>query len=79
MPDGETFEDLAGFKQLVLNQQRNLARNVAEKLVVYGTGATIHFADREEIEACVDRTEERDFGFRSLLKAVVTSDLFLKK
>ncbi len=79
MPDGKTFENIDGFKQLVLDNQRQLARNVVEKLVVYGTGASVQFADRNEIELCLNQAAESGYGFRSLLKAVLTSKIFLTK
>jgi hypothetical protein len=49
MPNGEKFETLRQFKTLVLKDQKKLAINVAEKLMVCGTGATIQFSDRDDI------------------------------
>ena len=79
MSDGKEFIDLAQFKKLVLADKEKLARNVAEKLITYGTGATIQFSDRDDIEACVSRAAKKDYGFKSLLKEVVASDLFRTK
>jgi mono/diheme cytochrome c family protein len=79
LPDGRAFEDLAQFQELILEDPRRIARNVAEKLITYGTGAGITFADRDVIEDIVDRSADQDFGFRSLLYAVVTSPTFLTK
>jgi hypothetical protein len=79
LPDGRAFEDLAEFQELILEDPRPIARNVAEKLMTYGTGAGIAFADRDVIEDIVDQSADQDFGFRSLLYAVVTSPTFLTK
>lgn len=79
MPNGESFEDLHGFKQIMLKQKPQLARNYVEKLLVYGTGANVEFADRETVNACVEQTAKDDYGVKSLLKSVVTSSVFLKK
>jgi len=79
LPDGSSFDDIRGFRQRVLQHPESIARNVAEHLIVYGTGASIRFSDRQPIEAIVQSTQPSDYGFRSILKAVVTSDLFLTK
>lgn len=79
MPSGESFQDLSGFRRLVLENPEALAGNLARHLVTYGTGAPVQFADRSELRRVVDATRDRDFGFRSLVHAVVHSDLFLSK
>ena len=78
-PDGAAFADVAEFKQLVLRHPRRLAHGLAEKLVTYGTGATVRFADLEPIEQIVDEASASEFGFRSLIESVATSPLFLTK
>lgn len=79
MPDGQAFESVDEFRQLVAAEPRQLALNVAEKMVTFGTGATISFADRTAIEEIVERAAEDDYGFRSILEEVVTSPLFVSK
>src|SRR5690606_16395117 len=79
MPDGAEFDDVDGFKQLVLRDPKRLARGLAEKLVTYGTGATIRFADADPIEQIVEQTAESQYGFRSLVESVATSPIFLSK
>ena len=77
--DGRKFGDLAEFKQLLLADRPQLVRNVAEKLLVYATGAEIEFADREVVEQLVAGAKRHDAGFRSLIHDVVESRLFLSK
>ena len=79
MPDGRPFRDIEQFKSLVLEEKERLARNVAEKLLTYATGAPIQFADRPNVDQIVRQTAKSDFGFRSLLHAVATSETFLHK
>ncbi len=79
MPGGESFADIDGFKAIVLRQPERLARGLAEKLITYGTGATVRFADRDAVEEIVSRSEGSDYGFRSLVESVATSPLFLSK
>ncbi len=79
LPDGRPFKDLSEFQKLVSSDPEQLAENVAEKFITCGTGAAIDFVDRDEIEAIVASTEEDNYGLRSILKASVTSSLFLTK
>lgn len=79
LPDGREFKDITEFQSLVAAQPEKLAANVAEKLVVYGTGAPVAFADRAELDRIVDRVAEEDYGFRSIIRAVAVSPLFLSK
>jgi hypothetical protein len=77
--DGRKFENIDEFRSLITDQPRRLARNVAEKLLVFGTGAPISFADRPAIDDIVEQTAKNNYGFRSLIHAVATSPIFLSK
>ncbi len=79
LADGRSFQDFREFRSLLLEDPRSIARNVAEKLLIYGTGAPITFADREIVDQIVDTTADNDYGLRSLLQAVVVSPIFLNK
>ncbi len=79
MADGRRFANLDEFRKLVAAEPRKLAANVAEKMLAYGTGAPISFADREAVEAIADTAGRDNFGLRSILHAVVTSPVFLSK
>jgi hypothetical protein len=79
MPDGQDFEDIDGFKPLVTQKPEKLAANVAEKMIVYGTGAAISFADRQAVEEIVTQVADKGYGFRSILHAVVAHEIFLSK
>jgi mono/diheme cytochrome c family protein len=79
LPDGSRFRNLDEFKQLVLRHPANIARGLTEKLVVYGTGHRLEFADRTEIERIVAQADAKQYGLRSLVHAVVQSPLFLQK
>src|SRR2546423_2477042 len=79
LPDGRQFHDIRELKQLLLADERQLARNLARQLAIYATGAPIHFADREEIEKILDRARSSHYGVRSLILELVQSDLFRNK
>jgi mono/diheme cytochrome c family protein len=79
MPTGESFNSIDDFKQIVLKHPDKLARGLAEKLVTYGTGATIGFADRQAIDQIVQQASANDYGMRSIVEAVATNILFVSK
>jgi hypothetical protein len=79
LPDGRTFRDIRDFKQLLLADDKQLARNLARQLAVYATGAPIRFADREQIEQALERAGSSHYGVRSLVHAIVQSELFRNK
>jgi hypothetical protein len=74
--DGREFQNISDFKKLLLTDPDQIARTLAEKLIVYATGAPVSFADRIEIERIVANTRSKDHGFRSLIHTVVQSRLF---
>lgn len=79
MSDGKKFSDFQQFRELIAENPEPLARNFCEKLMVYGTGSKIQFADRREIDKIVEQTADSDYGMRSLLHATIVSDIFLTK
>lgn len=79
LPDGRAFADIDELRQLLAVNPDRLARGLAGHLLVYGTGGELAFADRQVVEAIVAEAAAAGYGLRSLLKAVVTSPLFLSK
>jgi len=79
LPDGQKFRDIDEFKQLLLKDRDQLARNLTERLVTYATGAAPQPGDQAEIEAIVGRIRERNYGLRSLVHEIVASKLFQQK
>lgn len=76
---GEEFDDIHGLRTILLTQQEQLARNLAERFLVYSTGAGIQFADRPAVEAILERSAADDYGFRTLIQEVVQSPVFQSK
>jgi hypothetical protein len=79
MADGRAFTDVRDFKRLLLEDERQIARNLARQLTVYATGAPVRFSDRAKVEQILDRTQARDHGVRSLVGELIQSDLFRSK
>lgn len=79
LPDGRKFRNIDEYKQLLLADQDQLARALAEKLLSYGTGAAPTTTDRPEIEAIVTGIRDKQYGFRSLVHEIVQSPIFQRK
>lgn len=79
LPTGQKFSDIRELKQLILQDEPQIARSLARHLVVYATGAPVRFSDRAAVEQILANTAASDYGVRSLVHAIVASDLFLHK
>ncbi|MGE5191183.1 MAG: DUF1592 domain-containing protein [Deltaproteobacteria bacterium] len=79
MPDGQRFENIDQFKQLLLQDKPQLARALTAKLVTYSTGRAPQASDRDTVEAIVARIGAKDYGLRSLVHEIVQSETFRNK
>ena len=77
--DGQKFKDIDEYKQILLKDKEQLARNLTERLVTYSTGAAPQTGDQKEIEAIIRSVRGRNYGLRTLVHEVVQSRLFLHK
>lgn len=73
------FDDVRGMKELLLKDERQIARNLVEQLLVYATGAPMQYSDRPEVERILDRAAQQQYGVRTLVHEIVKSPLFLNK
>ena len=76
---GKSFKDVLSFKKIMLTEDRQIARNITNRLVTQATGATVSFSERAEIEKILDATKSNGYGLQSLMLQVVTSPMFLNK
>ena len=79
LPDGRAFSDIDELKQMLLTDPEQIARCLTEKLVTYSTGQPVGFSDQEDVDQILAEAKASDYGLRSLVHAVVASDLFQKK
>ena len=74
--DGQPFEEIRGFRELLLAEEEQVARHFISQLLVYSTGGEIRFADREELDRIVELTRGTGFTVRTIIHEVVQSELF---
>ncbi len=79
LPDGRPFKDVRELKRLLVQDERPIARNLARQLAIFATGAPVRFSDRQEIEKILDASQASGYGVRSIVHAIVQSDLFRNK
>lgn len=77
--DGQTFDDIDGFRTWLMNQPDKIATSLTKQLVTYATGAGISIGDRDAIDQIVDRTSTKQYGLRTLVHEIIQSRLFLHK
>lgn len=79
LPDGQPFKDVRDLKKLMLQDEAVIARNLARQLAIFATGAPVSYSDRARIDQIVAKTASSQYGVRSIVNAIVQSDLFLNK
>jgi hypothetical protein len=79
LADGRKFQNIDGFKKLLLEDPDQIVRNLAQKLVVYSTGHGIEPADRAAVDQIVAAAKAKNYGFRTLIHEIVQSETFRNK
>ena len=76
--NGQAIDGIDGLKRfLLLNRQDQLVHSVVEKLLAFGLGRSLTFADQSEVEEIVRHVRHNDDGFQQAIISMVQSDLFL--
>ncbi|MCC9601909.1 DUF1592 domain-containing protein [Stieleria sp. JC731] len=75
-PNGTTITDIPSFRNALASDPDRLTTNLAEQLLTYALGRRLGFSDRPLVDQIVKQTREQDYGFRSLVHAVVQSPAF---
>ncbi|MBM83751.1 MAG: hypothetical protein CMJ78_24605 [Planctomycetaceae bacterium] len=75
-PTGEKIANVKQFKRILARDPDQLARNLTRKLLTFGLGRKVGFADRPAVEQIVRQASNSKHGFRSLIHAVVQCPIF---
>ena len=79
LPSGEKFSDVAGLKKILVERQKRFAHMLTDRLLTYGCGRRIGALDEPAVEKILTELPKHKYGLRSLIEAVVTSELFLSR
>lgn len=74
--DRTSFQDVTDFKKWMLTQENAIATGLSRKLLTYGLGRRLGFADRAQVIHLVQSAKEKGYGFRDLIHLLVQSSLF---
>jgi mono/diheme cytochrome c family protein len=79
LPDGREFAGIAELRERLAANPDQLAYGLGSHLVTYATGARPHGVDTVALEAIAKQAKPHAHGVRSLIHAVIQSDLFRNK
>ena len=79
LPNGRNFKDVRELKTLLLQDERQIARNLTNQLLVFATGTPTQFSDRPKVEALLDRAASKGYGVKSLIHLLIESEMFRNK
>ncbi|MEL7267181.1 MAG: DUF1592 domain-containing protein, partial [Planctomycetota bacterium] len=77
--DGQAFADIHQFRKHLLQQEEQVARNLAGRFLTFATGAGVSFADRDTIQQILRATKDDGYPIQSLLRQVILSNTFRSK
>lgn len=75
-PQGETFNGISEYRQLLQHREKELARNLLDRMLTFATGAGVQFADRQLVDEMMHNLENDNYGVRSMIHQVVSSRAF---
>ena len=76
LPNGLNFSSPAELKNLLAKRERDLARNLTERLVAYALGRPLGGYDGIVIDRILANVAKEGFRTRSIISEVITSYLF---
>jgi hypothetical protein len=79
LPSGEKFSDVTGLKTVLVKRQNLFAHMLSDRLLTYACGRRIGALDEPSVDKIVADLPKHNHGLRSLIEAVVTSELFTRR
>ena len=76
LPDGSTFDGIAGLKKALLNRPELFVSTTTEKMLTYALGRGVEDYDEPAVRAIVQNARNHDYSFSSLVLGVVNSTPF---
>ena len=75
-PEGHNFKDIREYKRLLLSDETAMAKSLTRLLLAYSIGRDLGFSDRSEIDQIVSSAKAKNYGLKSIVHAVVQSEVF---
>jgi hypothetical protein len=77
LPNGTPLNGAADLKRVLKSDK--FVRALSEKMMIYALGRGLERYDRRAVDAVLAQTKSAEYKFSAMVKAVVTSEPFLKK
>lgn len=74
--DGQSFADIREYKRLLLKDEMGMARALTRLLLTYSVGRHMGFSDRADVERIVNNVQTKNYGLRSIIHEIVSSETF---
>ena len=71
-----SFQTLSSFGAQLVSNPQPLLNSLAKKLLIYGCGRPVSLVDQPSVDYVVDSAKRNGNGLRSMIHAVVESELF---
>ena len=78
MPRLGEFQNFREFRSLLIKEENLVFKNVAHQLATFALGRSMGFADEEHIGKIVASTKSQGGGLKTMIRELVTSELFKK-
>ncbi len=73
---GESFNDTAEFKQIVLDKSPQITNQLVKQMLTYALGRGLSYTDECTINSVLEAYKENDQHLSAIVNAIVTSDVF---
>ena len=77
--DGRPIAGIEGLKNLMLEDQDKIARNILARLSEYAMGREITYADSEMLHRLLEASKENDYKLRDLMVSIIADESFTKR
>ncbi len=78
-PEGDAFSSLDEFKAGLLRRRDQFTHNLVEKMLTYALARPVGYTDHQTVEAITESVRRDDYRMRTLIRAVVGSEVFQSK
>ena len=76
LPDGTTFDGVAGLRQALLSRPEQFVSTLSEKMLTYALGRGVEYYDAPALRAILKDAARDDFRFSTLVLGIVNSTPF---